>query len=236
MGEPRPVPQPHLREDFLRHLEQIERRNWEDRIFYLPRDIRAWMYIKSPGETVTNVVRLVSSFYDSGDGFPKITADRCTEYLLVLAALLHPEVNCGHLIHIFVQYTLSDESLFYDPTSLYDSIVQELTDERPLLPSNFAQYDYKAVTGAFDKVRWAFCPARLALHMNTTFTSGPWILPFFYGEVINKKGGTANVRHYKIQDDLVESEELKKALASSKHEDPTHGLVCLMHHGLTIIC
>jgi len=236
MGEPRPVPQPQLQEDFQRHLEQIERHNWEDKIFYPPRDIRTWMNTKSPGETATNVVRLVSFFYNSGDGFPKITADQCTDYLLVLAALLHPEVNCGHLIHIFVQYTLSDESLFYDPTSLYDSIVQELTDERPLLPSNFTQYDYKAVTGAFDKVRWAFCPARLTLHMNTTFTSGPWILPFFYGEVINKKGGTANVRHYKIQDDLVESKDLKKALASSRHKDPTKGWVCLLHHGLTSTC
>jgi hypothetical protein len=194
------------------------------------------MNTTSSGETFTNVVRLVSSFYDSGDGFPKITADKCTKHLLVLAALLHPEVNCGHLIHIFVQYNLSDEYLFYaDPTILYDPIIQELTEERPLLPSNFKEYDYRAVTRAFDKVRWAFCPASLTLHMNSTFTSGPWILPFSCGEVINQKGGTANVRHYKIQEDLVESEELKKALASSKHEDPIIGWVCLIYHGLIIV-
>jgi hypothetical protein len=70
--------------------------------------------------------------------------------------------------------------------------------------------------------------------MDTNFPSGPCILPFFHGVVINKKGGTANVRHYKIQEDVVESKELKKALESSKHKDPTFGWVRLIRLGLII--
>lgn len=235
MSEPRSDPQSPYREAFLRHLQQKERRNWEDKIFYLPSDIRAWMNKKSPGETVTNVVRLVSSFYD-GDGFPKITADKCTKHQLVLAVLLHPDVNCGHLIDIFVRCNLSDNYLllYADPKSRYNSIVEDLTKERPLLPRGYTQYDYKAVIDAFDEVRWAFCPASLELHMDTDFPSGPCILPFIHGVVINKKGGTANVRHYKIQEDVVESKELKKALESSKHKDPIFGSVRLIRLGLII--
>jgi hypothetical protein len=235
MSEPRSAPQSPYREAFLRHLEQKQRRNWEDKIFYLPSDIRAWMNKKSPGETVTNVVRLVSSFYD-GDGFPKITADKCAKHQLVLAVLLHPDVNCGHLIDIFVRCNISDNYLFLyaDSQSRYDSIVEDLTKERPLLPRSYTQYDYKAVIDAFDKVRWAFCPASLELHMDTNFPSGPYILPFLHGVVINKKGGTANVRHYKIQEDVVESKELKKALESSKHNDPSFGWVRLIRLGLII--
>jgi hypothetical protein len=220
------------REAFLHHLEQVGRLNWEKKIFYLPSDIRAWMNSTSQGETFTNVVRLVSSFYD-GNGFPKTTANDCTKHLLVLAVLLHPDVNCGPLIDIFVRCNLSDDYLsLADPSSYYDDILEDLTKEQPLLPESYTQYDYKAVTRAFDKTRWAFCPARLNLHMNTTFPSGPCILPFLHGVVINKKGGTANVRHYKIQEDIVESETLKAALASSRHKDPAFGWVGFIRYGL----
>jgi hypothetical protein len=232
MTKPRSAASQTYREAFLRELKRVERRNWEDRIFYLPSDIRVWMNAKTPGEAYSNVVRLVSSVYD-GDGFPKISADQCTQYLLVFAALLHPDVNCGNLIHIFTQCNLEDNFLSLpDATNIYNSIVKDLEEERPLLPSNYKQYDYRAVIRAFDEVRWAFCPATLHLHMNTSFPSGPCILPFFHGEVVNKKGGTANVHHYKIQEDLVESEELKKALAFSRHRDPNFGWVYLIRYGL----
>jgi len=63
--------------------------------------------------------------------------------------------------------------------------------------------------------------------MDTLFPPGPYILPFLDEEVVNKKGGTANVLHYKIEENLVESKELKKALESSMHLDPKFGWVCL---------
>jgi len=183
------------------------------------------MMTKAPGETYSNVVRLVSAIYP--EGFAKITADQSSKCLLVFAVLLHPDVNCGNLIHIFKPCVTSDFFLSHpDMSTVYNDIVKDLEAERPLLPDNYEHNDYRSVTRVFDQVRWAFCPATLDFQMNSSFPYGPQILPFCHGQVINKKGGTANVHYYKIREDLVVSDKLKEAIALSRHKYPEFGWVC----------
>lgn len=225
---PRSGPSPpfdKIYKDFLTYLERVERRNWEDKSFYNPSDIIRWMGTKTSGEKYPNLVKLVSAVYKD-DNFPDISADQIEGYQLVFAVLLHPDVNCGNLIHIFRRCNISDKNFdIFSSSNLYKHVVQDLKAQHPALPSNHTHHDYEAVIRAFDQKRWAFCPAQLELHINTTFY-GPRILPFLRGEVICKKGGTANLHHYKIHEDLVVCEKLKRALAFSRHKDPKFGWVC----------
>lgn len=230
INESSPMPPLSYRKAFLEHLEKSKRSNWEGKEFYKPGDIITWLDANTLDESYSNVVGLVAAVY-KGEGFlPRMRELQSPSYLLVFATLLHPDVNCGHLIHVFQQCNLSDSRLdLQDLSSFYDSILKDMKAERPQppLPGAYAEQDYTAVIRAFDKTRWAFCPATLDLYMGTSFPCASYVLPFLQGDVVNRKGGTANVHHYKIQVDLVESEGLKRALESSGHKDPKFGWVSL---------
>jgi hypothetical protein len=61
--EPHSIPKSRYREAFLLYLKDIQRTNWQKKIFYSPSDVRLWMNTKSLGETCTNIEGLVSTLY-----------------------------------------------------------------------------------------------------------------------------------------------------------------------------
>lgn len=180
------------------------------------------------GSTV-NVSRLLEHVADMDRSqFSRTTAEQLhnNNSLLVFAVLLHSDVYCGHLIHVFAQNNFSDKILDSPDLSDYNNNIEgDLSEEKPRLPDKYQVNDYQAVLSAFDTIRWEFSPAQIELLMKTTFLRGFSILLFCFEEVINKKGGTASVYHYKIQEDLL-STKLRDALAHSRHEDTTFGWVC----------
>lgn len=206
---------------FRLYLESVERVNWQGKKFYRPGDVEAWMKDKPQGQTYSNDVGLVSYVY-GGDGFERISPGN-SQCLLVFAALLHPDVNRGDLIHNFSSCGLTDNALqMSNIQDRYNHIIRASASDQPPRPSQDGPRDIRDAIAAFDRIRWAFCPAKLKFHLHTSFYE-PCILPFFYEKVINTKGGTANVYHYKIQEDLIDCKELKEALESSKHNDPKLG-------------
>lgn len=205
------------------HLQKIQRRNFEDRIFYHQPDVTSWMQEKSPWSGSTNAERLVEEVYaDDKRPFPPKVGDN----LLLFSVLLHKKMQCGHMYRIF-QSHLPDTFHIQveDLTNHLERIRYDLETSCPKLPSEGGPSSYSKVIETFESLRWSFVPFRLHLNMNHTISHPSIILPFCYRELINEKGGTASVCLYGIQWDLVGDLALRNALEPSRESNKEYGPV-----------
>ncbi|KXH25930.1 hypothetical protein CSAL01_04484 [Colletotrichum salicis] len=143
--------------------------------------------------------------------------DEIKHHPILFAILV--QMGCGHMIRDFAKF-IKDDSLA--ETLHYDRIIDRLK-EAFIGPPEKYKGGFEAVTRDFDNRKWAFCPAMNILQMTEVHIEENHILPVFSSKAINEKGGTANVWHFKIQDDLVGDFGLKAALKRSETPDPEFG-------------
>lgn len=205
------------------HLQKIQRRNFEGRIFYHQPDVTSWMQDKTPGSDSKHLENLVEEVYTND---PNLFPPQVEHNLLLFSVLLHEKMQCGHMYRIF-QSHLPEHFLIQveDLTKHLKSIRYDLETSRPRLPSEGGPSNYNEVIETFERLRWSFVPFRLHLNMNQIISHPSIILPFCYREVINDKGGTASVCLYGIQQDLVEDVTLRKALEPSRDSNKEYGIV-----------
>lgn len=214
------------RTDYSQFLEQIKRHNFEGKRFYHQPQVREWMYRKALGNesSLSNVDRLLAEVYAADTShFQPTHARQLQHNLIVFGILLHPDVQCGSFIHVFRKHITDVNLHIQDLSRVYDDIVKELEDEGKPLPRRWRTQDYRAITDAFERQRWAFSPVSLQLDMDTSIPHASSILPFCFKRLINDKGGTAGVYQYKIQHDLVSDPSLKEALQDSLVDDDEFG-------------
>lgn len=209
---------------FHSYLRKIQRRNFEGRLFYPPPYITAWLQEKAPSSSSSNVERLIQEVYaDEQTPFPPQVEG---EYFPLFSILLHEEIQCGHMFHIFRKELSRKYHLgLEDMSKYYQRIVSELETSRLRVPSTCGLSNYSEVIAAFDRIRWHIVTVRLTLKMEFTVAHASGVLPFCYRKVINDKGGTASVCLYGIERDFVEDPDLREALEPSKKENSQHGTV-----------
>jgi hypothetical protein len=155
--------------------------------------------------------RLLQAAYRRRSGRPAPPMDvgqlcsgqgRC---LLVFCILL--ELGLGDKIYDFWRKEKADSSL---PLQLYD------------LKETFAEIDNSNDTEEhakrFDKLQWRFCPARFDLNVARDF----WVdrvLPICIKQLINTKGGTADLWQIAVLEEFV-GKELREAAKNSKYDSP----------------
>lgn len=229
------------RDEFANFLkrEDIVRFNYEDKEFYHPEDIKNWMLDVPENRAPSNSARLLYKVYcdNLGLDFQPIHDKQIHGHLLVFAILMHPDLDCGHMIHMFKKHIHDANLDVPDLSGTYRHIIADLVREGISLPKRFQDEGFEAVIRKFDRLRWAFSPALLDLNMDQAFPQGSCILPFCYSKRINEKGGTASVQMYGIQEDLVVSKPLRDALHSSLKRDPKFGPVrCYAAGAWTFTC
>ncbi|KAL2278790.1 hypothetical protein FJTKL_14133 [Diaporthe vaccinii] len=224
MQENRAESPPRLsaRYHYQEHLQRIQRRNFEGKVFYHQPHVTSWMLEKAANTGFSNAERLVMEVYaHDRDTFPP----RLGENLLVFSVLLHEEIQCGHMVHIFQrELPMSYHLQLEDLSKAYERILHDLETSHPQLPSKTGLSNYIEVIQTFEKLRWSFVPVQLHLNMNYTISHASAVLPFCYREVINDKGGTASVCLHGIQQDLVEDSALRKALEPSRNLNKEYGI------------
>ncbi|KAK1657540.1 hypothetical protein BDP55DRAFT_734819 [Colletotrichum godetiae] len=147
-----------------------------------------------------------------------MSIDEISHHPILFAILV--QMGCGHMILDFAKF-IKDDSLA--ETLNYDRIIDRLKEVFIGPPEKYKKGGFEAVTRDFDNRRWAFCPAMNILQMTEAHIEENHILPVFSSKAINEKGGTANVRHFKTQDDLVGDFGFKAALKRSETPDPDFG-------------
>ncbi|KAK7708019.1 hypothetical protein SLS64_006841 [Diaporthe eres] len=211
------------RKEYHDLLRRIQRHNFERKTFYHQPHVTSWMLEKAPNTDSSNAERLVKEVYDHNQNtFPPRLGENLN--LLVFSVLLHEEIQCGHMVHIFQRELPKSYHLqLEDLSKAYERILHDLETSHPQLPSKTRLSNYSEVIETFEKLRWSFVPYQLHLNMNPTISHPSAILPFCYREIINDKGGQASVCLHGIQEDLVEDAALRKALEPSRNEDKGHG-------------
>lgn len=211
------------------HLRKIQRRNFEGKIFYHEPHVTSWMLHKGPNTSYSNVERLVHEVYaNERIPFPPWAEKK---HLPLLSVLLHEEIQCGHMVHVFQKQSSHDFHLgLEDLNNYYERTLRDLESLGLKHPPGMGLSDCTEVINTFDRVRWSFSPVSLNLNMSFTVTNASAILPFCYRELINDKGGTASVCVYGIQQDLVEDDDLRQALEPSKIWKEDFGSVSNLTH------
>lgn len=212
----------HILAKYALFLEDpsVKRKNFEGKTFYHPDKVRSWIS--------SNAEKILSAVFPTA--FAPVEANQITSLPLVLAILAHPSIRCAEMIDAFKQHIKDDNNLFLsNMTAIYAAVIEHLENyhHRPV-PNRFEHTGYKGVTEEFDKLRWSFCVVSLEFNMNESHGELS-VLPFCYADVINTKGGTANVRHIKIQTDLVKCERLREKLQPSQHMDNEFGQVSCIY-------
>lgn len=223
--DPTALRSPHLGacREYHDHLQKIQRRNFEDRVFYHQPRVISWMQDRAPRSGPTNAERLVKEVYTNDPNpFPPQVGDN----LLLFSVLLHEELQCGHMYRIFQSHLPETYHIqVEDLTKHLEGIQADLETSRPKLPFEGQPLNYSEVIRTFERLRWSFVPFRLHLNMSQIISHPSTILPFCYREVINDKGGTASVCLYGIQQDLVDDATFRKALEPSRELNKKYGIV-----------
>lgn len=179
---------------------------------------------KAPDMDSSNLDRLVQEVYaNEQTPFPP----RVEEIFLPLfSILLHEEIQCGHMFHIFRKelsqgYHLGLENM----STYYQRILSDLETSRLKVPSRWGPSNYSEVIKAFDRLRWSFGTVSVDLNMSFTVSHACAVLPFCYRKAINDKGGTASVCLYGLHQDLVEDKNLREILEPSRVKTAETGIV-----------
>ncbi|KAK0653691.1 kinase-like domain-containing protein [Cercophora samala] len=207
-----PAPLPTMTSDvgdaekrFFEMLDKCRRKSYDNRHFYHPDDIKAWMLIEDENH-ITNVAHLLQDV-QSPSRFH--TVARLEDSAMVVFAVL-VSIRCGNLLSGFLQYFREEGDL---DRAIPDSINGTLK-----LQFGRASADIADIISRFDQERWAFIPAKIQrMHEQTAaLKDRPFILPFCKKQLVGE-GGTAVVYKVLIQEDLMPN-TLRGELAGSEVE------------------
>lgn len=124
--------------------------------------------------------------------------------ILVFSILL--ELGKGEFVHICQRQNIVDRHLPMDSRSL----------RRKLAKESIPNPEELAIK--FDDLQWRFCAAKFNLDIDRDHVKNV-IIPICSKEMINAKGGTAQLWQIAVQEEFVGS-KLKEAVSSSGFDDP----------------
>ncbi|KAK7977786.1 hypothetical protein PG988_005276 [Apiospora saccharicola] len=190
--------------------------------FYNTAGIVCWMRLKTGQSEQTNAVALLNAALDSirhmrnEPGRPKAGGlDKGDRHCyIVFAILLY--LDFGHLIHTFQRFGITDGALQNQRLPDLDGLKEELQSYVP---------DADTLISKFDDARFMFQHVPIDLNMSMVCSDrgrGRWISPYCKRQLINNKGGTAQVWQVSMQDKIL-SPGLKKRLGRSEFDDPEFG-------------
>ena len=137
-------------------------------------------------------------------------------HILVFSMLL--EQGRGHLLGQFVDSDINDRSL----ANMTEGSEQRL---RKILAEAHSSIQVDQVMNDFHRVRWAYCPLSLTLHMDRNLQGSKMIPPFCHKIRLGHTGGTASLYWIAVQRDLISDDALAFALRDSLYTDDTYGEV-----------
>ncbi|KAK8006643.1 hypothetical protein PG991_012940 [Apiospora marii] len=190
--------------------------------FYNTVEIVNWMRLKTGQSEQTNAVALLSAAQDNHrhmrnePGRLKASdlgkGDR--HCYIVFAILLN--LDCGYLIHTFQRFNITDGALQNQRLPNLDALKEEL--QRYVSGVDM-------LVSKFDDARFMFQHVPIDLNMSAVYSDrgrGRWISPYCRRQLINNKGGTAQVWQVSMQDKIL-SPGLKERLRRSEFDDPEFG-------------
>ncbi|KAK8038980.1 hypothetical protein PG993_007391 [Apiospora rasikravindrae] len=190
--------------------------------FYHTDEIVRWMLFKDGRSGQTNLAALLAAAMDSvhhmRDQPGRLKSSdlgkgdrRC---YVVFAILLN--LDCGSLIHTFQRFGITDGSLANERLPNLDALKEGLQG---------AVSDVNRLLSNFDDTRFMFQHVVMDLNTSAVYSDrqrGRWISPFCRRQLVNDKGGTAQVWQVSVQEQFV-SPELKERLGRSEFEDYQFG-------------
>jgi len=207
-------PTPQIVVAFQDLLEKCRRYNWKGQEFYHPNDIRRWMRSRDTPDALSNGGKLLRTTFECAQPnkpFEEINSEHISGSLIVFATLLSIDYKCGWLVIEFRRHHIDDaalhlEHLFHSGHDLLHTLNKHIIDHTRSIN----------IIERFEEERWKFAPASFTFDMDVQFNGDQCILPFCFRDIVNIKGGTANIHRYKIQSDLLD-EDFKDAIAKSRH-------------------
>ncbi|KAK7948477.1 uncharacterized protein PG986_009363 [Apiospora aurea] len=190
--------------------------------FYDTGEIVDWMLLKKEQSEQTNAAALLSAAQDSyhvmrnepGRSKASDLGKDGRNCYIVFAILLN--LDCGFLIHHFQRFNITDGNLRNETLPSLDALKHELQG---------AVQDVDRLISNFDDMRFMFERVKMDLNMSAVYLDshqGRWVSPFCKRQLINTKGGTAEVWQVAVQDRILTS-ELKDRLKRSEYDDPQYG-------------
>ncbi|KAK8862219.1 hypothetical protein PGQ11_008454 [Apiospora arundinis] len=191
--------------------------------FYHTSEIVKWMRQKNGKTGLTNLSALLSAAQDSGHHLRnqpgRLKASDLEkigrESYIVFAILLN--LDCGFLIRTFQRFGITDGNLSNEGLSNLDTLKEDLQQS--------SVSDVNKLLNMFDDMRFMFQHVVMDLNTPTVYSDrrrGRWISPFCRRQLINNKGGTAQVWQVSVQDRFL-STGLKERLKRSEYNDPVYG-------------
>ncbi|KAK6824952.1 hypothetical protein PG987_012446 [Apiospora arundinis] len=191
--------------------------------FYHTSEIVKWMRQKNGKTGLTNLSALLSAAQDSGHHLRnqpgRLKASDLgkigRESYIVFAILLN--LDCGFLIRTFQRFGITDGNLSNEGLSNLDALKEDLQQS--------SVSDVNKLLNMFDDMRFMFQHVVMDLNTPTVYSDrrrGRWISPFCRRQLINNKGGTAQVWQVSVQDRFL-STGLKERLKRSEYNDPVYG-------------
>lgn len=194
--------------------------------FYNTSEIVTWMLLTDGQTGQTNLSALLSAAQDQDSGhdmrnqpgrLKAIDLGKAgRESYIVFAILLN--LDCGSLIHTFQRYGITDSNLSNERLSNLEALEEQLQT---------SVLDVNKLLTSFDNMRFMFQHVIMELNTAAVYSDrvrGRWISPFCRRQLINNKGGTAQVWQVSVQDRFL-SQGLKERLKRSEYIDPVYGKV-----------
>lgn len=201
--------------DFKEKLKEYTLEAKCGRSYVLVEQLTKWLKSKRPETNTTQASNLLSATYSRRQPqhqFLPITPrqletdEECR--LIIFSILLKLEL--GHLIHYFQRWGRFDTHLPIDLQLL-----------KPKFKGLMSRCDADKLLTSFEEAQWSFCPARFKLDMGREFDRNE-VIPICGKEMINAKGGTAQLWQIKIQEEFV-GPDLRDVAQSAKFVDKKFG-------------
>ena len=169
--------------------------------------LKTWLRGRNePHHHMTQIACLLHTAYRNDPIGWSVESDRCASEesccLLVFSILLL--LNKSNLIHVFQRNNIMDYHL-PKPLRELEFALQGAGVDNP-----------RELAVAFNEKQWSFCPVNFDLHLSREYRQEEIILPICRKEVINVKGGTAQLYQIDVREDFI-GPRLRKAAARSRY-------------------
>ncbi|KAI8626710.1 hypothetical protein F5Y19DRAFT_478195 [Xylariaceae sp. FL1651] len=210
--------------EILKIFKTNMRQKWlstaiDGRHYVRTRKMIRWMEAREFNKETTNGDCLLDAVYDavtnSGSEFSPVQwkdISNPSKSCVVMFGLL-TDLGYGHLIHIFRQLEVLDDSL---PKTGAIIPAPRLANQ---FENEIQRLDFM---NKFERRRWDFCPIEFYMGMDTDLHGGRRVLPFVHKQRINLKGATAKLFEVSVEEDYVQ-ECLREVIKGSRYHDVDFG-------------